>query len=82
MRTSHHCHPATVVVLVHKCNFLLLLAVVAATLAAILDRMEGGRGARFDHPSGECNYSKHSGWECVIVVVATNHVDAISSYLR
>ena len=59
-----------------------LLAVIAATLATILDRTEGGRGARFNHLSGECNYSKHSGWERVIVVAAANHVDAIPSSLR
>ena len=58
------------------------MAVVAATLAAILDGMKGGKGAGFDHPSGECNNSKHSGWERVIVVAATNCVDAIPSYLR
>ena len=45
------------------------MAVVASTLAAILDGMKGGGGARFE-------------WERVIVVAVTNHVDAIPSYLR
>ena len=50
-------------------TILSLSVVVAATLAAILNGMEGGGGARFK-------------WEHVIVVAVTNCVDAIPSYLR
>ena len=79
--------PRAVVVFLDECDSLTSSsAVVAATLAAILDEMEGGGGGGgrvlFD-PSVEDNDGERAeGWERVIVVAATNRVDAIPDYLR
>ena len=75
--------PAAVVVFLDECDSLVSSSgVVAATLSAILDGMEGGGGAAgWDHSSGERDVSaERLGWERVIFVAATNRADAIPDY--
>ena len=61
-----------VVVFLDECDALVSSSVVAAMLAVILDKMEG-----VIDPSEGSN-----GWEGVLVVAATNRIDAIPAFLR
>ncbi|KAL3811002.1 hypothetical protein ACHAXA_002279 [Cyclostephanos tholiformis] len=75
-------HPRAVVVFLDECDALLSSStVVAATLAAILDEMDGGGF----YTSGNVNDDRDErrvGLERVIVVAATNRVDSIPDFLR
>ncbi|KAL7538770.1 hypothetical protein ACHAWF_006204 [Thalassiosira exigua] len=61
-----------VVVFLDECDALVSSDVVAAMLALILDKMEGVVGTD----------KNSSGWKRVVVVAATNRVDAIPGFLR
>ena len=61
-----------VIIFLDECDALVSLPVVAAMLAVLLDKMEGD----IDATHGK------SGWDRVIVVAATNRVDAIPNFLR
>jgi hypothetical protein len=69
------------VMFLHDCDFLVLSStVITATLAAILDKMEGG-GHGFD-PSGEYNNECGKRWERLIITAALNCIDAIPDHLQ
>lgn len=70
--TSSHERVKAVIVFLDECDALVSSPVVAAMLAVLLDKMEGGIDMNHDS----------SGWDRVIVVAATNRVDAIPNFLR
>jgi len=61
-----------VVVFLDECDALVSSSIVAAMLAAILDKMEG-----VIHSDEGSN-----GWERVLLIAATNRIDAIPGFLR
>ncbi len=62
-----------VVIFLDECDALVSSSpIVAAMLAALLDKMEGDIDVTYGN----------SGWERIIVVAATNRVDAIPDFLR
>lgn len=73
------------VIFLDECDALVASSIVAAMLALLLDKMEGSVDATAYRRTGDesdGNREYDDGWSNVVLVAATNRIDAIPAFLR
>ncbi|KAL7463630.1 hypothetical protein ACHAXS_003987 [Conticribra weissflogii] len=77
--------PKATVIFLDECDALVASSIVAAMLALLLDKMEGSVDATACRGGDDEKYGNREcddGWSNLVLVAATNRIDAIPTFLR